>query len=243
MRLPWQTKQASGLLSTSMNSDSHNTGLPPNQPASLLPGTYHQSCSTLLLSHFFEIMITGDLSWLIINGNTLPSQLEEAWDTIIAEYTSLIKTEKTDDIFMLYKKIKQTQFLMDYVDKCIDALKVKYDADLAAWLGEKGFGEVEYSTDRDVYLRSLFGIKTSAKVLVVLLNQYNAEYKLLNKDNEVFPETETEKRFRYEKEVAELSRYQGQRINKQITVVLEYAAIINNYLEYIKINKPVLENG
>lgn len=245
MQFPWQTKPGSGLSSTPMDLDSSNTALPPNQPGSPLPGTYHQTCSTLLLSHFFEIMITGDLSWLIIKGDVLPSQLEEAWEKIIEEYTSFIQTEKTDDIFLLYKKIKQTEFLMQYVEKCIAALEIQYDNELANWLNERGFGEVAVTNDRELYMKSLKRIKTGATTLVVLLNQYNAEYKILNKDNQnvSIQQSESQKRFAYEKELAILSRFMHMRINKQTIVVTEYAAIINNYIEYNKAKTPVPEEN
>lgn len=244
-RWPWQTAQDSGLSSSQMSTDNPVTGSLPNQQDSQLPGTYHQTCNTLILSHFFEIMITGDLTWLIIKGNVLPSQLEEAWESIIEEYTSLIKTDKTDNIFLLYKKIKQTEFLMQFIEKTIDALKIQYDEEVASWLSERGFGVVEYSEDREIYLKSLNAIRTGAKMLVVMLNQYNAEYKNLNKDKvEVsVQQSESEKRFSYEKELSLLSRYQGQRINKQTITVMEYAAIINNFIEYHKAKKPVKENG
>jgi len=133
---------------------------------------------------------------------------------------------------------------MVYIDRSIEALRVQYDEEIATWLSEKGFGIVQYSEDREVYLKNLMSIKTSSKTLIVLLNQYNAEYKSLNKNNDtgVIEETESEKRFRYEKEIALLSRYQKERINKQTITVFEYAAIINNYLEQNKVATTVEEN-
>ena len=84
----------------------------------------------------------------------------------------------------------------------------------------------------------------SAKVLIVLLNQYNAEYKLADKEQGApsNPSVE-EQRFQYEKEIAMLSKYQGQRIIKEKITVFEYAAIINNYLDEQRMQKKEVSNG
>lgn len=190
-------------------------------------------------------MVTKDITWLIIEGITPLPVLAEAWELIIEEYASLVKTEKSNDIFDLYKKIKQTQWQMEWIEKTIDALKIQYDEEMAIWLGERGFGVVEYSDDRETYLRSLFSIKNGSKTLIVLLNQYNAEYKALSKDHDQQNDSgmsESEMRFTYEKEIALLSRFQHDTIIKQNISVFQYAAIQNNYLLFHKVNKPTTED-
>jgi hypothetical protein len=67
-------------------------------------------------------------------------------------------------------------------------------------------------------------------MLIVLLNQYKAEYRLMNPERSQ-EDIVNNTRIRYEKEIASLSKYMGYRIVKEKTMVLEYAAIINNYLE------------
>ena len=229
----------SGSPSIKMNTEVQNSLSPTKQEAIQLSGMFHQSCKTIPISCMFEIMITRDLSWLIIKGDPMPFQLEEAWNIILEEYVSLIKTEKTDDIFLLYKKIKQTMFLRDIIELSLNYLTSNYDEDIAKLVSEKGFGIIEYTEDKEVYSRMIKSVRMSAKTLIILLNQYNTEYALTNKGDQVIEEdiTETAKRLRIEKELATLSRFQGQRINKQTTTALEYAAIINNYLDYNKVKQ------
>lgn len=231
-----QTAKVSGSQYTEMNSETSNISLLQAQDPTLLSGTYHQSCKTIPIGLLFEVMITGDLTWLCISGNPLPNKLEESWESIVEEYMSLIKTEKTDDMFQLYKKIKQTQWLKNIIDLCLDSLKVGYDPDLAKIVSEKGFGVIEYVANKEIYLRSIKVVEMSAKTLVVILNQYITEYESLNKNNtaQSIEMSENERRLNIEKEIATLSRFQKDRINKQTTTAFEYAAILNNYLEYKK---------
>lgn len=181
-------------------------------------------------------MITGDLTWLCISGNPLPNKLEESFEKILEEYMSLVKTEKTDDVFQLYKKIKQTQWLKDIIELCLNTLTVGYDEDVARIVSEKGFGVIEFIEDKEIYLRNIKSVRMSAKTLIIILNQYLTEYEILNKNNvaENVDVSENERRLSVEKEIATLSRFQGDRINKQTTTAFEYAAILNNYLEHAK---------
>lgn len=214
--------------------------LPDQSP---LSDTLHQSCSTLPLHNFWEILIDGDLRWLIINGNPSEDQMRNAWEGIGEEYMGLINNPKAQSIFLLSKKIEQAEWQKEFIEKSIKALKFQYDSDIADWVSELGYGIVEYSTNRETYLKSLISIELSAKTLIVLLNQYRAEYEFYKEKagETVSNQSPAERRFSYAKEIALLSRFQGQRLIKEKITVLEYCAIINNYLEENK--KPEGTNG
>lgn len=240
-RWPWQTKPESGSPSTPMNGDSSVTSQPYRQEDIPSNNTLHHSCSTLPYSHFIEIILHGNLRWLIISGHPSPAELQQAWENILQEYSELVRTDKSDNIFDLFKKISQTEDLIFFIDTAIGLLKTQYDAEIADALNEKGFGIVEPSEDREVYLRSLYAIEMSAKMLIVLLNQYRAEYALVSKPTDEQPADNS--RFRYEKEIAILSKFQGYRIIKEKITVLEYCAVINNYLDYVKTQKKEVPDG
>lgn len=229
-RWPWLPKPGNGLLSTPMNTDSSATARHKTPEAILSGSTLHRQCSTLPLSHFIEIILNGDMSWLIISGTPTNAELLSAWEDILEEYASLIKTDKTENVFELYKKIVHTEWRLTFIEKSLLTLKMQYDEEVAGWVGEMGFGEVRYVADREEYLRSLYAIEMRAKMLIVLLNQYKAEYRLMNPERSQ-EDIVNNTRIRYEKEIASLSKYMGYRIVKEKTMVLEYAAIINNYLE------------
>lgn len=237
----WRRKAAGGLPSTEMNWENCGTFGQTRPPVTPSSNTYHQSCQTLLLSHFWEIMLTGNLRWLIISGQPSEQQLLDAWEAIVAEHSELVKTDKSNNLFDLYHKISNTEWQLALVDKCLNALKQQYDADIAAILNDRGFGIVEPSDDREVYLRSLYAIETDAKTLIILLNQYKSQYKSMHPEST--DELTEVNRVRYEKELAILSKFQGYRIKKEEITVLEYCAIINTYLEYIKLQKKEGKHG
>ncbi len=239
-----QTRSGSGLPSTATDPASSAINEPLNQPASTSSATLHQSCSTLPLSNFLEIIITGELRWLIRDGSPSDAELAEAWTAILEEYGTHVKTEKSDSVFACWKRIKKLQADIQFIEKSVMVLKHQYDEEIAEWLSSKGFGQVEYSTDREKYLRSLYGIETGSKTLIVLLNQTEAEYQTLTAGQAEDTSTPEEKRMRYEKEIALLGKFQGFRIVKEKITVLEYCAILNNYIEESnRLKKQMESNG
>lgn len=242
---PWQQKQGNGLPSSGTSMDNSAIAPSEKQAASSSSNVLHLNCSTLPFSNFIEILINGNLRWLIINGHPTPDELSQAWDDILQEYVSLVKTDKADTIFSLYKKIKITEWQLIFIEKSVMALKMQYDEEMAIDLGNLGFGEVIKSEDKNIYLGSLYAIETSAKMLIILLNQYHAEYKAMNADTtvEAGNMSDAERRFMYEKELSHLSKFQGFRIIKEKITVIEYCAIVNNYLEEIKRQKRGVKDG
>lgn len=242
---PWQQKPGNGLPSTGMSMDNSAIVATDKQAASSSLNVLHLNCSTLPLSNFIEILISGNLRWLIINGHPTQEELSQVWDDILQEYVSLVKTDKADTIFSLYKKIKITEWQLVFIEKSVMALKIQYDEEIAIDLSNLGFGEVIKTEDKNIYLSSLYSIETSAKMLIVLLNQYYAEYKSMNADTaaESVNMSDAERRFIYEKELSHLSKFQGFRIIKEKISVLEYCAIVNNYLEEIKIQRKGVKDG
>lgn len=228
----WRRRAAGGLPSTGTTGGNSVSPRPKMQQGSPSSNMYHQSCQTLRYDKWIEIVLTGDLSHLIISGTPTGDELESAWKSILTEYSELVQTEKSEDVFAAYKKVVQTEWHISFIDHCIAVLKVQYDKEIADLLSARGFGEVVYSEDREVYLKSLYGIQMEAKVLVVLLNQYTAEYKSLAKDDISQQEPGAARtRADYEKELWILSKFQGYRIIPAEITVLQYCMIVNLYID------------
>lgn len=189
-----------------------------------------------MLDRWINIMLTGNLIFLVINGEPGPKELLHAWNLITDEYSELIKSDKSDDVFDVYKKIESTKFKLFYIATTLDYLKAEYDYELAESLASMGYFFIQDLPDRKDYLGQIFKVETEAKFLIVLLNQYTNEYNILMKDHEDVSIKRTV--MDYEKELMILSKHQGYRIRKEQTTVTEYAAIINTYIEYHKsVNK------
>jgi len=195
--------------------------------------TFHRSCSTLTLDRFINVLLSGNLLYLIIEGEPSEKDLIDAWNRIADEYSELINSDKNLNTFETYKKLESVKFKLFYITITLDYLKHEYDQELAETLAEMGYHFIQLVPDRKDYLGQIFKVETEAKYLIVLLPQYINEYNILMKDQDV--EVGVKRTVMdYEKELMILSKFQGYRIRKEQTTVTEYAAIVNNYMEFYK---------
>lgn len=237
----WRRKAAGGLPSTETNLDNSHSSQPAKQEVTQSSNTYHQSCRTLTYDRFVEILITGNLRWLAISGNPSEKELASAWQIISAEYSELVKTEKSEDIFKVWHKIIYTQFKINFLEVSLGILKDRYDLDIAAAVAQWGYDLVMPLEDRGNYLKQIYGIEMEAKLLIVLLNQYHNEYKLLNNEDGKAEVIRTIKD--YEKDLAILSRFQGYRIKMEEITVLAYCSIVNNYIDHCNQQKRLSQKN
>lgn len=226
-----QIKQEPGSDYTMMNTEnSSSQGL--TQGNILSSTSYHRTCEKLNYGKFIQVLTTGNLNLLRIKGKSTKEQLEEAWEDIKAEYSNLIQTPKSDTLFDVVKKLARVQWLMLFLDMALDTLKEQYDQGIANLICENGYPMIEDLEDREDYLKQIYRVEIEAKVLIVLSNQYYAEYQsLIPKDA---ADTIKKDILYYEKELAFLSRFQGSRIDKNKITVLEFCAIVNTFLEEAK---------
>lgn len=229
-----QTNLESGMESTTMSSTNHKSSEQtlPKQQESQSDNTYHQSCETLLYWDFAKIMVTKDFSKLIISGKPTEAELRLAFDVILHEYVSIIHTDKSDSIVSCFLKIVRTETNMLALENALAYLKrCEWDKDIAERIQLLGFDYIENLEDEEAYLRQIEIVNNEVKVLVILLNEYKAEYANLTKSDGSSEDKEKDL-MAYEEELAILGKFQGSRIDKKVTTVMEFVAILNNYIKY-----------
>ena len=204
-----------------------------------LPNTYHQSCDTLLYSDFLQVLVRKDVTALIVSGEPTHDQLHEAWDKILAEYTDLIKTEKSQSILEAWRKVMQMEYRIALLDQCFYALRLKYDEEVALIIAEQGYDLIQPDEDVSVYSQRINLVEAEAKTLIVLRNQFMNDYRRLcpedgSEDGLIMDEMQ------YDKELAALSRFMGYRIVKSQITVREFCSIVNLYLDN---NKKTEKDG
>jgi hypothetical protein len=165
---------------------------------------------------------------------------EDNWKDILTEYCSLIVTKKSQNIFDVYQRWFYTNWKIETVDRLLTFLKVAHDADIAIALQELGYDLIEYKEDRTEYLKQIYLIESEAKTLIVLLNQYAKEYQMLT--DEIEDNGIVRDEMHYQKEIAIMQRHMGQRIKKYKISVFEWAAYVNAYVEYHKLNQEEKQN-
>ena len=200
-----------------------------------LSATYHRSCKTLLLDPFIQAYCNNDLSGLVIAGPAINTDLQDAWNEIMFEYSGLIKSENSDYIFSLQKEIAILEHHIIYIDYTIPFLKLRYDEEIAQEVRDLGY-ELPQFTDKN-YQRSLDLITSLAKTKVFEHSNLVEEYNRLNKTVEGKKQSEDE----FISTVLMLSKYQGYDINTSKTTVYKFTQIFNNYLSEMKVKEKQLE--
>lgn len=228
------TLQAYGMPSTEMQREIGAISGQTLPQESQLQGTWHRNCNTLKYGTYLEIVLSGDLRLLVISGEPSTEDLKEAWNAILNEYSSYIKTDKSDSIFNCWKKLEYTKWKMHMVNMCIEGLKIKYSATIAEELMKLGYDYIDGTEDNETYFKKLYDIQTEAKNLIVYYNQYLAEYTKLCPEGAVENSTIQRDRMSYEKELRILSKFMGYGIRKDEISVVEFCSIINTYLESTK---------
>lgn len=226
-----QTKKENGLDSTLMNTDSSSTSSPLLRQDITLPASLYRTCDQLKYGSFIQIMISGDLSHLIISGSPSEDELLGAWEEIQQEFSSLIKSDKSDNVFSLYKSILYTTWKIKFIDAALHGLKLMYDEEIALHLVNLGYDFIIDNSDRQAYLRQVYLVETDAKVLIVQLSQYNNEYRIMcpKEDSMTAPTL-----MGYEKEMSILSKFMSFWIKKDEISVIEFCSIVNLYMEATK---------
>lgn len=186
--------------------------LPSTQPGNLTI-TLHRSCKTCPLSAFIEAYANQNYELL---GTGTPEEISEAWNEILFDWATLIKTENSEYIFELTKRMDALEAQIIFIEKSIAYLQISWDEEMAGMVRECGF-----NPDNPEMTLSL------AKRLVFDLNEMRDEYDRLT--NTVKGKKKTEDEF-YE-DIAMLSKFQGYNIDPDTTTVKKYASVFNLYLK------------
>ena len=147
---------------------------------SVIEWSLHSSIKTLPYEDFISIITNDDYSPLIISGKPSIDQLVISWQTICDQYGEAIKTPLSESIFDCYKKIIKTKATIHVIDASLLYLANEYDEEIAKMVSEMGYRLITFTEDREQYLKMVEFVRTQAKTLIILLNRYNNEYKMLS---------------------------------------------------------------
>lgn len=216
-------KQENGLDSTSMNPEKSNTQSSEQDHIHSVNSSV-LTISTMMYGQFLRILLDEEIK-------------PENWNDILNDYVDEIKTPKSETIFQVLKNFHVTDYKINFLlgnenpkhYGALHLLKIQYDAEVADMIMMMGYSLIKDLEDRERYLKQIYLIENQAKTLIVLLNQYDKEYKLLTKN---IGDGKVQTRSDYEKEISIISKFIGFRIDKDITSVIEWCAHVNHYIEY-----------
>jgi hypothetical protein len=169
----------------------------------------------------------SDLQVLVIEGIATDEQLLEAWNEIVFDYSSRVKTDESTRVYDLALQIGLLQFHIGYVDNAVAYLRYTHKAELVEELIRLGYRHLKFEGFGENWERQLNRCVSLCKTRVHDYEQLVDEYERIDK-------TVTGKRQSYDafnRNVLMLSKYQGSYINKDTMMMDDYIAIFNNYLE------------
>lgn len=185
------------------------------------------SCNQLTISAFIYIITSNDLSPL---GGGI-SKREYAWQLIWAEYTELTGDKKSNHLLSLMKEFYVSQHKIAIIQTIVDAICERHDDGLTAQLRVLGFRFKFDISQPEQYRKDLERTVTQSKSLIVRLNNAYNELQKLNNDNSKATPSD------FDLIMAELSKFQGYRIDPNICTVSEYCAILNSFRRQQKATK------
>lgn len=188
-------------------------------------GLVYKSISDLPLHNFIEITITGDLKWLIIEGE--PQDLDEHWANIYSEYDDVVGAGGESKGLSLAKQITMLTNKLTVIKNLIQYLRVKRSERLIELLtADYGF-KFKYTDLQKDLNRTETLLKTDELKLIKL----TADYEKLSESKGMTREDFTDI-------LVSLSKHLGYMPNKHKITVAEYVSMIKDFKRY---NSP--KNG
>ena len=210
-QMPQEPQLESSLMTTENITSQHTANSPHNMP---LP-----TCETLMLYDFKQAYCNNKLDAL---GTGTDEELQQIWNEILFEYSSLFTNQNTDRIFELTKRITLMQADITYIDGAVIVLLSEHDKEIVEGLRNLGYPLIDGYKEKD-----LDRIISLSKSLIFDMEDMVAEYELLTKVKEGKKQTEND----FNQTVSILSKFQGYQINQRKTSVSEYCSIFNIYLK------------
>lgn len=191
-------------------------------------------------------MVTEDLGYLLISGQPNILELQDAFERIIGEFSSLVQNDKSEAIIKISKRIGLLQWQITYIDyivgsdEVIGALQVKHVPELCTELRKLGYDYKFDPTNRYQYERDLLAVRSRAKSLISQRSNLLQEYKRMTATNGTGKRKTRED---FEEELISLSRFQGYHIDKATTMTSSYAMLMTQYNKSAQAAKKAEKNG
>lgn len=226
LRQPWR--------STGTSRGDFSGSLPTLQEAIRSSATFHTSAYHLPLSNYIDIEVEENLSYLIIKGEPNILELQDAFENIISQVAGIMHNDKTDSMIRISKRIGLLQWEIIYVDyilKYLEELFNLHGRTYPPFCTELRKLTYDYKFDPSnayQYKRELGFVRSRAKTLIIQRMDLLKEYQRMTGSTGT---TTARKKTRedWEVEIAELSGYQGYKIDKDSTMTSEYFAVLARY--------------
>ena len=191
----------------------------------------YKKCSELPLALFIKIVLEDDLKLLIRSGEHTTEEVNAAWESIYSEYFELSGAQDARHLVQTARAILIAENKIDIINACVPILRMKENALCYAALAKIGY-PLKQIADPVERNREIDKLISRAKSLVHIVASCERELRRVTDQDKGGKPTEQD----YIESIASLSKFQGYRIDPELTTVAEYVAIQRHY-------KLTLENG
>ena len=137
------------------------------------------------VSQFIECYCNNNLSVLVIEGIPDVSELQQAWQDILLDYSSAAKSEASQLLFEISKKIALLQSDINDIILFSDFLRLKYDPEIAQLLQQRSLVKLTVGFDDEAaYIKQLDYAVSISKRKQDDLDELKADYERVKKVNE-----------------------------------------------------------
>lgn len=203
------------------------------RPFSTKPSNLYHRCSETPLDVFIDCFVNKNLMRLVKFGKANAKQVNEAWEELFTDYCEILGSPQYSRMVALIKDIGGLQSKMLAINLALRVLSVRYSYKCVQVLRKFGYNYKFSISDPDAYFKDLETVQKKSKSSELALDRALLEYKaLFEKSEGEAPTYEV-----FQKNLVELSKYMGFRINPKEVTVSEYVAIIKRREREIELNK------
>jgi len=190
-------------------------------------------CNELPLDNFIDCLVNNHYERLIKRPRFQSEKtLNYVWDCIYSEYCDLSGTANYKKLISLLREIGSLKSKLLLINTCLTILTVSYNSYCVNALRKLGYN---YDFDRknnNKLLNDLEQIVIRKKQLEITVKIKEDEYNKLIDDKKV---DEIDVLY-FDKQLINLSKWIGYRLDKQQITVSEYCAIIQEYSQNMKVS-------
>lgn len=183
----------------------------------------YKNCHELPLAVFIQVVTTNNYKLLVKEGKHSDNEIIEAWNNIYSEYFELCGSTDAKHMINTVKTIAIAENKIKIINAAVLVLRRDHNETMYRALSKMGFKAKRFDNqeEREEELKKVI---SRAKSLVHVLNEAERQLKQMegegNKKASINDFTNT---------IVQLGKYQGYRIDPEITTVAEYLAIQKNF--------------
>ena len=193
----------------------------------------YKNCNQLMLDRFIQIIVEGDLRLLIIEGEPSNEILQETWQYIYAEYTSLINDDNSTEIYKAIRDINMWKMKFQRIEMFVSLLSQRPYPLLIIELKKMGYNYTFNHNDIQSYKADLNAVYNTAKTLLIQISNREKDLEYLQKKDSQ-SKTKEKPIDQFDMMLISLSEHYKYEVQPHHLTVARFAKMMNRVKEYAK---------